>query len=113
MTNEFGVRLDANGYAPSIVQIFEDRVCFNCEASGDLARHEIFNGYNRKKSKEYGLWVNLCPRCHMQVHDHPDRSLKVAGQIRCMAEYGWTIEEFRERFGKSYVEVWEHEDERL
>lgn len=113
MTNEFGVRLDANGYAPSIVQIFEDRVCFNCEASGDLARHEIFNGYNRKKSKAYGLWVNLCPRCHMQIHDHPDRSLKVAGQIRCMAEYGWTVEEFRERFGKSYVEVWEHEDERL
>ena len=113
MTNEFGVRLDANGYAPSIVQIFEDRVCFNCEASGDLARHEIFNGYNRKKSKAYGLWVNLCPRCHMQIHDHSDRSLKVAGQIRCMAEYGWTVEEFRERFGKSYVEVWEHEDERL
>lgn len=113
MTNEFGVRLDANGYAPSIVQIFEDRVCFNCEASGDLARHEIFNGYNRQKSKAYGLWVNLCPRCHMQIHDHPDRSLKVAGQIRCMAEYGWTVEEFRERFGKSYVEVWEHEDERL
>ena len=113
MTNEFGVRLDANGYAPSIVQIFEDRVCFNCEASGDLARHEIFNGYNRKKSKAYGLWVNLCPRCHMQIHDHPDRSLKVAGQIRCMAEYGWTVEEFRERFGKSYVEVWEHEDERI
>ena len=113
MINEFGVRLDANGYAPSIVQIFEDRVCFNCEASGDLARHEIFNGYNRKKSKAYGLWVNLCPRCHMQIHDHPDRSLKVVGQIRCMAEYGWTVEEFRERFGKSYVEVWEHEDERL
>lgn len=103
MTNEFGVRLDANGYAPSIVQIFEERVCFNCEATGDLARHEIFNGYNRKKSKAYGLWVNLCPRCHMQIHDHPDRSLKVAGQIRSMAEYGWTVEEFRERFGKSYV----------
>ena len=103
MTNEFGVKLDSNGYAPSVVQIYEDRVCFLCESSGDLARHEIFNGYNRQKSKAYGAWVNLCPRCHMKVHDFPDKSLKICAQIRCMAEYGWSVEDFRERFGKSYV----------
>ena len=107
MTNEFGVRLDANGYAPSIIQPFETGVCCHCEASGDLARHEIFNASNRQKSKAYGLWVSLCPRCHMDVHEHPQLAwqLKKVGQIRAMAEYNWTVEDFRERFGKSYVEI--------
>ena len=105
MTNEYGVKLDANGYAPCIMQPFESGVCFLCEASGDLARHEIFNASRRKKSKELGLWVNLCPRCHMDVHEKPlDFSwMKASGQIRCMAEYDWTVEDFRREFGKSYV----------
>lgn len=105
MTNEFGVKLDANGYAPSIMQPFEDKVCFLCEASGDLARHEIFNGSNRSKSKKYGLWISLCPRCHMRVHDQPRvaKQLKQIGQFRAKCEYDWTVDDFRMRFGKSYV----------
>ena len=105
MTNEFGVKLDANGYAPSIAQPFGTGVCFFCEASGDLARHEIFNASNRNNSKAYGAWVSLCPRCHMKVHDFPEysRDLKRIGQMRCMAEYDWSIDDFRERFGKSWL----------
>ena len=105
MLNAFGVKLDANGYAPSIMQPFEDRVCFLCDASGDLARHEIFNGCNRLKSKAYGAWISLCPRCHMEVHDKPNKFhwMKASAQLRCMAEYEWSIDDFRREFGKSYV----------
>ena len=33
MTNEYGARLDRNGYAPSIVQEYMDE-CFICRANG-------------------------------------------------------------------------------
>ena len=106
MKNEFGVTLDANGYAPSIIQPYESEVCFMCEVSGDLARHEIYNGNNRQKSKAYGLWISLCPRCHNKVHSEPKEYilLKKIGQLRARAEYNWSSEDFRERFGKSYIE---------
>lgn len=106
MKNEFGLILDANGYAPSIIQIYESDVCLICEASGNLARHEIFNGNNRQKSKAYGLWVSLCPRCHYLVHSEPEKYkyLKQFGQIRAMANYNWTAKDFRDRFGKNYIE---------
>ena len=104
MTNEFGEKLDSNGYAPSIM---ESKGCYRCGFCGDLARHEVFHGNNREKSKALGCWVTLCPRCHARLHQQDpamDWELKREGQIRAMAHYGWTVKEFRERFGKSYVE---------
>ena len=117
MKNEYGITLDKNGYAPSVVDYYGTVIdrCYACDWRGDLVRHEVFNGSNRQKSKALGLWVLLCPRCHMDVHDHPDKWkwLKVTAQRQAMAHYGWTIEEFRERFGKNYVEIREQEDQRL
>ena len=106
MKNEYGVPLDKNGYAPSIIS--NDQVCLNCYTSMHLQRHEIFHGMaNRKKSKEYGLWVLLCPVCHMtKVHNSDgelDLRLKERGQEAAMAFYGWDKEEFRKRFGRNYV----------
>ena len=73
MTNEYGVTLDRNGYAPSIVQDIEG--CYYCETQcGKLDRHEVFHGASRKKSKALGLWVLLCHDCHMTLH-HKDAAL--------------------------------------
>lgn len=104
MLNEFGVRLDSNGYAPSIMG--EVKGCYLCGFRGDLARHEVFHGSNREKSKNLGCWVNLCPRCHERLHKKDpklDWDLKRHGQVRTMAHYGWTVAEFIERFGMNYV----------
>ena len=62
MTNEYGVKLDSNGYAPSIVQYDVDAcyICYGCREK--LDRHEIYGGANRQKSKRLGLWVTLCIR---------------------------------------------------
>lgn len=107
MTNEFGIRLDANGYAPSVIEPFDTEMCYLCGKGGDLVRHEVYHGIsNRAKSKALGAWVNLCPDCHDKLHNRDpkvDWDLKRTSQIRIMAEYDWTTEEFRERFGKSYV----------
>ena len=109
MTNEFGIELDSNGYAPSILQ--EDLTyCIWCgRRDRKLDRHEPFNAALRKKSKKYGLWVMLCHEdCHQGPHGvHSDA--KKANKLRYYAQktacehYGWTPEEWRERFYRSYV----------
>ena len=75
-------------------------------------RHEIFFGTaNRKKSIKYGLVVFILPEDHNMseygVHcknGHEfDMYLKKMGQKRAMEEYAWTIDEFIDIFGKSYI----------
>lgn len=107
MKNEFGVTLDRNGYAPSIVANTETR-CFLCGCSDQkLDRHEIFHGAYRAKSKLHGLWVPLCHfRCHLGgVHKQAylDLDLKAKAQQAAHGAYGWTSEEFIERYGKNYL----------
>lgn len=105
MTNEYGVHLDRNSYAPSILQDREG--CFLCGRYTDLDRHEPLNSYNRKKSKRLGLWVILCRKCHDDTHKHPEKAmlLKRMAQRKAMEHYDWTIEEFRLHFGKNYLEI--------
>ena len=107
MTNEYGVQLDSNGYAPSVIQFYDSGRCFMCGKRGDLARHEVFHGSNRTKSKALGCWVYLCPKCHTELHGKDgsmDWELKTIGQRYAMTYYDWTPEEFRERFGRTYGE---------
>lgn len=105
MVNEYGVKIDRNGYAPSLLRRTEN-TCFLCGSNGFLQRHEIFHGTAlREKSKKYGLWVTLCPDCHRLAHS--DRAiakgLKVTAEVEALEYYGWTVDEFRQRFGKSWI----------
>lgn len=55
--NEYGEKLDSNGYAPSILH--DKPVCLICGRYG-TARHEVYFGSAyRAKSKRLGLWVTL------------------------------------------------------
>ena len=98
--------MDRNGYNEQIVP--SDGRCQYCGKTNlPLQRHEVFHGPNRAKSKEFGCWVLLCFKCHMKLHHEEasiDRELKVWMQQNAMAHYGWTIEQFREVFGKNYLE---------
>lgn len=107
MKNEYGVQLDRNGYAPSIVT-FDTGRCFLCEAQDErLDRHECFGGALRDKSKQLGLWVPLChTRCHLYgVHQRSDTRLQCqqAAQKAAMQQYGWNTEDFIREFGKNYL----------
>lgn len=59
--NEYGEKLDSNGYAPSVLH--DKPTCLICGRFG-VARHEVYFGPYRDKSKQLGLWVTLCPWCH-------------------------------------------------
>lgn len=108
MRNEYGARLDKNGYAPSIVQPETEEYphCWNClRATGKLDRHEVFGGARRSKSKRLGLWVLLCPACHAKAHGCRDtrEPLQALAQARAMQAYGWTENDFIQEFGESYI----------
>lgn len=91
----------------------ECKRCWRCGANGStdpLDRHHIFGAYNRGKSEKYGLVVYLCHnKCHIfgekAVHNNAETMLKLHrfGQVKAMQEQGWTEENFRREFGKSYL----------
>lgn len=73
-------------------------------------RHEIFFGKNRKKSIEDGLVVFLEPKMHNMSKDGVhfnsefDLTLKEAGQMVWMTYYKKTSDDFRQRYGKNYLD---------
>lgn len=112
--NKYGAPLDSNGYARSVVQDDLSRCYFCGRSDQKLDRHEIYHsdmgGVLREKSKRYGLWVMLChDSCHQNGEYSAHRSKDVAlmlkrkGQQKAMEHYGWTEQEFRDVFGKSYL----------
>lgn len=113
MTNEFGVRMDRAGYAPSIMQPARSRCCYLCGKPAGyekMDRHEPWGGPNRAKSKELGLWVLLH---HIGCHEGPGsvhtdgekaRELRKDAQRAAMLRYGWSREEWIRRFGKSELD---------
>ena len=89
-------------------------VCYLCGEPASYAdpldKHHVFGGALRKKSEHYGLTVYLHhSRCHIfgneAVHVSADvrEQLQRDAQLAAMKEYGWTVDEFREEFGKNYL----------
>lgn len=77
-----------------------------------LERHEIFFGKNRKRSIKDGLVVFLTPEQHRGfngVHGSGEKGvefnkkLKQIGQQVAMNYYGWSVDDFRKRYGKNYL----------
>lgn len=104
--------MDRNGYNPSILQENHE-VCYfwpcpEC-TGGKLDRHEIFGGPLRQKSKKHGLWVSICHNgCHLGsggVHASKTKreALQRQAQLKAMDVYGWSEEDWRREFYKSYL----------
>ena len=89
------------------------RVCALCGRNGSvdlLDKHHVFGGANRRKSEKYGATVYLChERCHERgadaVHNcrETDLMLKRQKQRELMENLGWTEDDFRREFGKSWL----------
>lgn len=104
MTNEYGAKLDGK-YAPSIIQSDHSK-CYICGRTEGLQRHEPFNGANRTKSQNLGMWVTLCYFCHDMCHKYPEgfgEAMKRETQSKAMKYYDWDRQEWHRRFGKSVL----------
>ena len=95
--------------AKSILQPEKER-CFLCGSYRWLEEHHIFGGHpNRTLSEKYGLKVYLCHYCHNEppngVHYNKNNMLMLRqiAQKKAMEYYGWTVDEFRNIFGKNYI----------
>lgn len=92
----------------SIIQKNPHR-CLICGSHRDLEWHHVFGGAMRDKSEKYGLKVRLCHYCHNEppngVHQNMERRVKLQAYVqgKAMEYYGWTVEDFRKEFYKSYV----------
>lgn len=87
--------------------------CFICKQNacgGPLDKHHVFFGALRSKSERYGLTVYIHHnKCHifgdMAVHKNAEinRQLQSFVQKKAMKHYGWSVEDFRREFYKSYI----------
>ena len=104
--------MDRNGYNPSIMATTAGE-CYLCHCVGDTARHEVYHGTGtRSLSKRYGLWVNLCPACHAEVHADPEGEKAVTLDKDARAAFlteGHSQAEFTRIFVTGYIKWWEIE----
>lgn len=86
----------------------DPEICYLCGKRNASDVHHIFEGSNRSASDEYGLTIRICRECHMYIHHFPKSKtaveLKKYAQKKAMEHYGWSIEEWIEKFGKDYRE---------
>lgn len=96
----------------SIIQADREH-CFICGRNNradywGLDEHHVYGGALRKKSEQYGLKVYIChDRCHLNgVHKDAglNRTVQAIVQKRAMQHYGWSIDNFRNIFGRNYIE---------
>ncbi len=99
--------------AKSIIQTNRER-CYLCGGYGTsidpLDCHHVFFGALRKKSERYGLTVYIHhSKCHIfgkhAVHVDASRCRELQAEVQkiAMKHYGWTVDEFRQQFGKNYL----------
>lgn len=89
--------------------ISTEKRCYLCGSRNWIEVHHVYPGVNRGASDDYGLTVPLCHYCHNEppngVHYNKERrqALQASVQVKAMEHYGWTEEDFRTIFHKSYI----------
>lgn len=96
----YGEKCDRNGYAPSILPT---DTCYLCGKGGDLARHEVYEGNNRKTSKACGFWVNVCPACHERYHREREMAKELKRDFQIEFEKKHSHEDFMALIGRNYL----------
>lgn len=78
--------------------------CFRCGRS-PVQMHHIFGSFNRDKATMDDMIVPLCWECHMRLHN--ERSQRMNYSLKRLAQAAYeeahSREEFRQRYGKSYL----------
>lgn len=90
----------------SILQ--DEKVCYITGRGDNIEEHHVFGGQNRKLSEKYGLKIYLTREMHRGKDGiHQNRELadniKAEVQEKAMEHYGWSEDDFRFLFGKSYL----------
>lgn len=92
----------------SIIQ--SEKVCYRTGATFDLEEHHVYGGNpNRKLSEKYGLKIWLKADYHRNtkhsIHMNKEFREQVQRDVQLIAmkHYGWTVDDFRQIFGRSFI----------
>ena len=77
--------------------------CYLCHRWANLERHHMLHGCRRQKAEEWGLVVNICPRCHRLLHDKGERDLELERVAQRIFEEEHGHELWMQEFGKDYT----------
>lgn len=85
-------------------------ICVFCGKPAECEHHLVFGSGKRNLAEQDGLKVPICNRCHTmgglgeRIHDNPiaEKLSKMLGQAIYEARLG-SREDFRARYGKSYL----------
>ncbi len=88
----------------------QKEMCFFCGRPAECEHHLLFGNDARKLSEQDGLKLPVCNNCHNmgkvaeRIHDNPmaEKLSKILGQVIYEEKIG-SREEFRTRYGKSYL----------
>lgn len=89
----------------SIMHTENIECCYICGQYATETHHCIHGTANRRLADKDGLTVRLCHTCHANLHDkgNLDKELQRLAQVRWMEYYERSEDEFRNRYGKSYI----------
>ncbi len=99
----------ARGIRRGIVTEYRN-ICFFCGREAEAEHHLLFGSGIRQLAEQDGLKVPICNRCHTmgsiaeRIHGNAmaEKLSKMLGQAMYEIKIG-TREEFRQRYGKSYL----------
>ena len=83
------------------------RSCFLCGSTQWIETHHVFSGSYRKASEKHGMTVDLCASCHrgpQGVHQDAEQNKRLKALFQGKFEETHTRQEFRQVFGKNYLE---------
>ncbi len=96
-----------------MLSILQDKKeCWLCGRTGPehLDRHHVYGGGMRNQSERYGLTVWLChDSCHENGSEAVHRNMETRTQLQAWAQekamryYNWTLEDWMNRFYRSYM----------
>lgn len=76
-----------------------------------MDKHHVYSGASRKQSEADGLCVMLCHHdCHIfgprAVHRNGVVATRLKRQVQkiAMEQHGWSVDDFRERYGRNYID---------
>lgn len=77
--------------------------CYICGRPRDHLHEVFFGTANRQKSKDYGLVIPLCARCHDMVHRDPKLRLKTQQKAQQKFEETHSHTDFMKIFRRNYL----------
>ena len=87
----------------SILQ--DEHFCYLCGTPYTETHHVFFGTANRKLSDADGCVIYVCRKHHELIHNNHkvDLTIKTRMQIKWQEINDKTAEDFRKRYGKSYI----------